>query len=305
VAGRRWTFHFVPTLAYFGVQQTWHPWAVLAGGLLFTGLLGAFLLVVTGRTATVERLVAERQQTQAMLAQHAQELARSNADLEQFAYVASHDLQEPLRKVANYTELFAQRYAGQLDAKAEKYIGYIIDGTVRMQQLIQDLLVYGRVSRSVTAQECVHMDEIFHKVLATLELTIADTQAEVTAAPLPTVRGNPTQLGQLLQNLIGNALKYRGSAPPRVHITVQRSPREWVFAVRDNGIGLDPQHAERIFGVFQRLHTREEYPGTGIGLAICKKIVEGQGGRIWVEATPGQGATFFFSLPQAGGFDLS
>jgi len=249
-------------------------------------------------TALVHASVT-RQQAQEALARQAQELARSNAELEQFAYVASHDLQEPLRKVTNYTQLFVKRYAGHLDARADKYLDYIQDGTTRMQGLIQDLLTYSRVGRAEVALETVDMDEVFRKTLATLELTIADTQAEVTAVALPTIQANPTQMAQLLQNLLGNALKFRGDAPPRIHVSAEPTPTDWVFTVRDNGIGLDPQYVERIFIIFQRLHTRAAYPGTGIGLAICKKIVERHGGRLWVESQLGHGATFSFTIPRA------
>ena len=245
------------------------------------------------------RDITDRKRTEVTLICQAQELARSNAELEQFAYVASHDLQEPLRKVTNYTQLFAKRYADHLDARAEKYIGYIVDGTSRMQGLIQALLAYARVSRGETVLGAVDMEDILHKTLATLHVRITDTQAEITSEALPTIQANPTQMEQLLQNLLGNALKFHGDAPPRIHVTAEPRPGEWLFAVRDNGIGLEPQYTERIFTILQRLHTHEAYPGMGIGLAICKKVVTRHGGRIWVESQLGQGATFYFTIPRA------
>jgi signal transduction histidine kinase len=250
--------------------------------------------------AQLQAEIAERQRAQEELAQANAELRRSNQELEQFAYVASHDLQEPLRKVTNYTELLAKRYAGSIDARADKYIAYIVDGTTRMQGLIKDLLTYSRVTREVDVVP-TDVTAILRETLSTLEMMVRDTQAQITWSTLPTIQANPLQIGQLLQNLIGNALKFRSTAPPRVHIAAEVDTYTWRFSVQDNGIGIDPQYTERIFGVFQRLHTRAEYPGTGIGLAICQKIVERHGGRIWVESIPGQGTTFYFTLPRTTG----
>jgi signal transduction histidine kinase len=247
--------------------------------------------------AQLQAEIAERQRAQEELAQANAELRRSNQELEQFAYVASHDLQEPLRKVTNYTELLAKRYAGDIDARADKYIAYIVDGTTRMQGLIKDLLTYSRVTREVDVVP-TDVTAVLRETLSTLEMVIRDTQAQITSDTLPTIQANPLQIGQLLQNLIGNALKFRSTAPPRVHVAAELEAYTWRFSVQDNGIGIDPQYAERIFGVFQRLHTRAEYPGTGIGLAICQKIVERHGGRIWVESVPGQGTTFYFTIPR-------
>jgi signal transduction histidine kinase len=247
--------------------------------------------------AQLQAEITERQRAQEELAQANAELRRSNQELEQFAYVASHDLQEPLRKVTNYTELLAKRYAGNIDARADKYIAYIVDGTTRMQGLIKDLLAYSRVTREVDV-EPTDVTAVLQETLSTLEMVIRDTQAKITWATLPTIQANPLQIGQLLQNLIGNALKFRSTAPPRVHVAAELEAYTWRFSVEDNGIGIDPQYAERIFGVFQRLHTRTEYPGTGIGLAICQKIVERHGGRIWVESVLGQGTTFYFTIPR-------
>jgi len=228
------------------------------------------------------------------------ELARSNAELEQFAYVASHDLQEPLRMVRSFVELLQQRYAGQLDAEADEFIGFAVDGAARMQALIRGLLAYSRVDRRTSSPGPVDCDRLVQNALRNLQVAIAEAKAQVTHDPLPTVTGDETQLLQLFQNLLGNAIKFRNEAAPRVHIAAARRGAEWVFSVRDNGIGFDPQYAERIFMIFQRLHTREEYGGTGIGLAVCKKIVECHGGRIWAESAPGQGSTFYFTLPVKG-----
>jgi len=225
------------------------------------------------------------------------ELARSNADLEQFAYVASHDLQEPLRMVASYTTLLQRRYQGKLDADADEFVAFAVDGARRMQTLINDLLVYSRVKSQTRPSETLDCRTVFERAIANLRQTIAESNASVTRGNLPMVKADATQLAQLLQNLIGNALKFRAKDSPRVHVDAERSGSDWRFSVADNGIGIDPKHAERIFAIFQRLHTREKYPGTGIGLAICKKIVERHGGRIWVEPRVGGGSIFYFTLP--------
>lgn len=241
--------------------------------------------------------ITQRKRTERELERQTSELTRSNAELEQFAYVASHDLQEPLRKVASYTTLLARRYKGQLDPGADKYIDYIVDGATRMQNLISDLLTYSRVGREQLVMEPVQLSEIVEQVLSDIGATVRESQAVITYDALPTIAVNRQQIGQVLQNLIANALKFHGHAPPCIHITAELRSDTWVIGVRDNGIGIEPQYAERIFAVFQRLHSRTEYPGTGIGLAICKKIVERHGGTIWMDSEPGQGSTFYFSLP--------
>ena len=225
------------------------------------------------------------------------QLQRANDDLQQFASVASHDLQEPLRMVTSYVQLLAKQYHGQLDEDADEVIGYAVDGAQRMRALIADLLAYARVETQGAEWTETDGEAVLAQALRDLQLAVAESGAIVTHDSLPTVTAVPGQLRQLLENLLSNALKFRGPEPPRIHLSAQRQGTEWLFSVRDNGIGLDPTQAERIFQMFQRLHTRKAYPGTGIGLAICKKIVERHGGRIWVESAPGQGATFFFTLP--------
>ena len=246
------------------------------------------------------RDITERQRAEEKLKLTMADLARSNKDLEQFAYVASHDLQEPLRMVSSYTQLLARRYAGQLDAAANKYIAYAVDGANRMQRLIEDLLAYSRVGTRAKGFAPVDCAAVLDQALANLKASIEQSGAVVTHDPLPTVVHDKLLLVQLFQNLIGNAIKFHVEAPPRIHVSAEQKGDEWVLAVRDNGIGIDPQYAERIFTIFQRLHTNEEYAGTGIGLAICKKIVERHGGRIWVESHPGNGSTFCFTIPDKG-----
>jgi PAS domain S-box-containing protein len=244
--------------------------------------------------------ITEQKQLEQALAQRAADLERLNTELQQFGYVVSHDLQEPLRTITNFIQLLAKHLHGTVDAQAAELISFVVDGTQRMQTLITDLLAYTRVSGPVQSFAAVDGEVLLAHVLGDLQLAIQDQGAEVTHDGLPTVQGDAGQLGLVLQNLIGNALKFRSAAPPRIHIGARRDGRHWVFAVRDNGIGIEPRYRERIFQVFQRLHTRSEYPGTGIGLAICKKIIERHGGRMWVESEQGKGATFFFTLPIPG-----
>jgi PAS domain S-box-containing protein len=245
----------------------------------------------------VVRDITERKLAQQQLQQHAAELERSNAELEQFAYVASHDLQEPLRIVASYSQLLERRYQGKLDSDAHEFIDYIVDAASRMQKLINDLLAYSRVGTRGHEFEPVDVNEVIERALYSLELSIKDNAAQITHDAMPTLVADKSQLVQLFQNLIANAIKFHGDSPPQIHVGTEKQSGEMVFYVRDSGIGIDPQYVERIFLVFQRLHGKGEYPGTGIGLAICKKIVERHGGRIWVESIPGSGSTFYFTIP--------
>ena len=240
----------------------------------------------------------ERRRAEQRMAQYAAELARSNAELEQFAYVASHDLQEPLRMVASFTQLLARRYRGQLDKDADEFIGFAVDGATRMQSLINDLLAYSRVGTRGEPFAPTDCGAVLQMALDNLARSVQESGAVITHDPLPTVPGDEVQLTQLFQNLIANASKFGGRETPRIHVSAEKQGPQWVFVVRDNGIGIAPEQQERIFMIFQRLHHRSEYPGTGIGLAICKKIVERHGGRIWVESRPGEGATFYFSLAE-------
>lgn len=239
------------------------------------------------------------------LNQQAVELKRSNADLEQFAYIASHDLQEPLRMVSGFTGLLKRRYAGKLDADADEFIGFAIGGVTRMQELINDLLSYSRVGREEVAAKPVDMQIVVDQALANLQMAIEERSALISSGQLPTVLANHGMLVRLFQNLIGNALKFCKAERPIIRIQAEQRGADWVFSVADNGIGIDPQYKDRIFLIFQRLHKQGEYPGTGIGLAVCKRIVERNGGRIWLESEPGKGTTFFFTLPATGGQQIA
>jgi len=251
--------------------------------------------------AQVRLMEASRAEIEAAhdrLAEQAEELRRSNRDLEQFAYVASHDLQEPLRKVASFTQLLAKRYGDQLDERGEQYIAFAVDGAKRMQQLIQDLLGFSRVGRVGGEVTDVDLEASLARALDNLENLVADNGAVVTHDPLPTVRGEASLLDQLFQNLVGNAVKFRDpTRPPRVHVSARRVADSWQLECRDNGIGIDQQYAERVFVIFQRLHPKDVYEGTGIGLALCKKIVEFHGGRIWIADEPGEGTSIRWTLP--------
>ncbi|MGZ8481405.1 MAG: sensor histidine kinase [Candidatus Limnocylindria bacterium] len=243
------------------------------------------------------RDISVRNAAEAHLASTVDDLRRSNEELEHFAYVASHDLQEPLRMVSSYTQLLARRYAGQLDADADEFIAFAVDGAARMQQLIQDLLTYSRVGTKGSPLVETPSERALAQALLNIRATIEETGAQVTYDPMPVVLADEAQLAQLFQNLIGNGIKYQHGEAPRVHVGVEGDGEGgWTFAVRDNGIGIEPQYFERIFGMFQRLHGRDDFSGTGIGLAICRKIVERHGGTISVESEPGTGSTFRFAL---------
>ena len=255
------------------------------------------LAPVVERELGEARMRRERRRGAEQLRLSVEELARSNAELEQFAYVVSHDLQEPLRMVASYVQLLNERYKDRLDGNAREFIAYAVDGATRMKQMIADLLAYSRVGKNGKEIVAVACEAALDRACADLRASITEAAAEIGHGPLPTLQGDFGQIVRLFQNLLGNAIKFRGKASPRVHVSAERNGEEWVFSVRDNGIGLDQQFADRIFMVFQRLHAREDYPGTGIGLAIARKIVEHRGGRIWVESEPGKGATFRFTVP--------
>jgi light-regulated signal transduction histidine kinase (bacteriophytochrome) len=233
----------------------------------------------------------------AQLTEKNSELRRSNEALERFAHIASHELQEPLRMVASYTQLLSRRYTGRLDADADEFIAYAVDGTQRMKRLISDLLLYSRAGVGAPPLRELKSEDVLRVALDNLKAAIEESQAVVTFDPLPTLVAADSQLVRVFQNLVGNAIKYRGDQAPNVHISAHRAKREWIFSVSDNGIGIDPKYFDRIFLIFQRLHGREEYEGTGIGVAICVRILQQQRGRIWVESRLGQGSTFHFALP--------
>jgi signal transduction histidine kinase len=240
-----------------------------------------------------ERLEAQARE----LETKARDLERSNAELEQFAYVASHDLQEPLRKVASFCQLLQRRYEGQLDERADQYIGFAVDGAKRMQSLITDLLAFSRVGRGETELIATPLDEVVTTALANLTRRVEESRARVEVQPLPVVLGDPVLLTAVFQNLIGNALKFHGDEPPVVRVKAEHNGTDWTISCCDEGIGIDPEYAERIFAIFQRLHPKETYEGTGIGLALCRKIVEHHGGRIWLDTDATPGTTFRFTLP--------
>lgn len=271
------------------------------GNVIGVALENANLFEETERRNREIKLAKEKlEMVNSALTVQAAELARSNTELQHFAYIASHDLQEPLRMVASYVQLLARRYKDKLDSDADEFIGFAVDGATRMQALINALLTYSRVGTQAKEFEPTDCDAVLDTILAGLKAAIEDSGAVITRDPLPTVMGDGTQLGQLFQNLVGNGVKFRGAAAPQIHISSRRNGNGWIFSVRDHGIGIDSRYAERIFVMFQRLHAKGEYPGTGIGLAICKKIVERHSGQIWVESQPGDGATFFFTIPILG-----
>ena len=246
-----------------------------------------------------QRLRQERKCAQDDLAQKAHELARSNQELEQFAYVASHDLQEPLRMVAAYTELLAERYQGKLDAQADKYIHYAVDGARRMQALIQDLLAFSRVGRQEMELSVVNFENVVDLAIANLQTAIVENKVVIKREALPSLAAVQSLMVQVFQNLISNAIKFRSSSTPCIEVKAEKSWGGWMFSVADNGIGMAPGYCEEIFVIFKRLHTQQEYTGNGIGLALCRKIIERQGGKIWVTSEPGKGSIFRFTLPGA------
>jgi light-regulated signal transduction histidine kinase (bacteriophytochrome) len=232
------------------------------------------------------------------------ELSVSNAELERLAYMTSHDLQEPLRMVSSFLRLLQKKHHAQLDQEAVQYIHFAVEGADRMKKLIIDLLDYSRIQSGVGKEEKVDLNEVMQEVLLTFHLLIVEQGVQVTVDPLPVIPGNKMRMMQLFQNLLGNAIKYRGKEAPSIQVSAEEATDHWTFFVRDNGIGIEPHFFDKIFIIFQRLHARNENSGTGIGLTICKKIVERQGGRIWVESEPGKGSTFFFTIPKLPASDL-
>lgn len=242
--------------------------------------------------------ITERKVHEFEAATRTEKLERSNADLERFAFMASHDLQEPLRMVASYAQQLTKHYKGQLDARADRYIAYVVDGALRMQGMISSLLSYSRMEQNRPVYENLSTVDSVAVALRNLQTAIQESAAVVTYDPLPSLRADPAMLTHLFQNLVGNAIKFRGGGAPRVHISASEGDGEWIFSVADEGIGIRPEDAERVFGLFQRLHSKAEYPGSGMGLAICQKIVQRHGGRIWVESEVGKGSRFYFSVKQ-------
>ena len=270
--------------------------AVLYNATVYLNPQGEIQGVFAAARDVTERKAMENEIKLAM-----EKLQQSNAELEQFAYVASHDLQEPLRMVASYVQLIERRYKGKLDSDADEFIGYAVDGANRMRGLIDDLLTYSRVSRLGKPFEITDLESTLEIVLLNLKTSIAENEALVTHDKLPTVMADGGQLVQLFQNLIGNGIKFHGEEAPHVHISAQVRDTDYLFSVRDNGIGIAPEYYDRLFKIFQRLHTREEYPGSGIGLAVCKRIVERHGGQIWIDSQVGKGSTIYFTLSKRKG----
>ncbi|HMJ32817.1 MAG TPA: CHASE domain-containing protein [Baekduia sp.] len=294
VAGRRWAVAFTRTSSTLSTSERAGPWVIAVAGILVSLLAAALLSALSTSRARAVRL-AERMTGE--LREREEQLRRSNEELEHFAYLASHDLQEPLRTITSYVGLLESRVGDQLDERARGWLRFVSDGAGRMSQLITDLLEYSRTGRAGTETSTIELNEAWDHAVANLQHAIADAGATVTRGELPAVRARPRDMTSMLQNLIGNGLKYRGEAAPRVAARARHRDGRWEIAVSDNGIGIEPRFHDRVFGLFQRLHTAEEYPGTGMGLAIVKKIVESNGGNVRVESVPGEGATFLVTLP--------
>lgn len=308
--GRKWTFDIRSAKSFRDASNDTQPITILVGGLIIDAMLFVLFISISrtsqralgyadAMTHQLETSESELKLNQAYLAQRAKQLETSNAELEQFAYVASHDLQEPLRKVSAFCSLLAEDYEEKLDDTGKQYIAYAVDGSARMKTLIHDLLAFSRVETTMEGFAEVDFADSFAAAIGRLEAAIAESNAVVTSDELPKVIANAAQLTQLLQNLIGNAIKYRGESSPVIHFGTECRDDDLVFYVQDNGIGIEPRYHEQIFGIFKRLHTREKYSGTGIGLAICKRIVERFGGKIWIESEFGQGCKICFTIPRS------
>ena len=287
---------FTPRKYFFGMVSLA---VVILGSALFAFVLNRRAKLLQVQLKESLRREAEIQQKEQALSEVNRKLKRSNAELEQFAYVSSHDLQEPLRMIVNYLQLLERRYKGRLDADADDFIFFAVDGGRRMQTLINDLLAYSRISAKGQPFAPTDCNDAVKRALVNLHTTVAETGARIDCGQLPTVLADSSQLEQLFQNLVGNALKYRSDMPPRITVSAERRQQEWLFSVEDNGIGIEPRYFDQIFVIFQRLHNSAHYPGTGIGLSVCKKIVERHGGTIRVSSELGRGATFFFTIPAA------
>lgn len=279
------------------------PAVFMANRLLSLIVIWAAVILVLKYKQSLEvirRHADALDQANTELKNQSMELKRSNEELEQFACMVSHDLHEPLRTVSSYIQLLDKRYKDKIDHDASDFISHAVDGTNRMQWLINDLLKYSRIQSFENAFEETICSDILGQVKNNLQIAIEKSSALITNDMLPTINANPAQIMQLFQNLLDNAIKFAGELPPRVHVSADKKGNEWIFSVNDKGIGIDPQFNERIFLIFKRLHGRDRYPGTGIGLAVCKRIVERHGGRIWVESESGNGTTFYFTIPEAG-----
>lgn len=301
VKQRKWTFVWRSTPAFERKASSNEPFIILVSGLVFTGLFGLLLVTLGRRSETVERMVemrtAELKEREANLAQVIDKLTQSNAELERFAYVVSHDMQEPIRAVANFSSLLWHQYESKLDPAGQKYLTIITDSAKRLQAMVSDLLEYARVGQGARAREKADVNQLMQYVLDNLKVTIEEHSAEVTYTTLPVLQAYPVQFMSLLQNLINNAIKYQAAGKvPHVRVAAEDKGDHYLFSVGDNGIGIEPGNLEKIFEPFKRLHSYQEYNGTGLGLAVCKKIVDNHGGRIWVESVPGTGSVFYFTV---------
>ncbi len=277
---------------------------IVPGAFLFMKITNPMIRKINDTNIMLEDEIEKRKGTQEELDKTLSELRRSNKDLEQFAYIASHDLQEPMRMVSSYTKLLSDRYRGKLDNDTKQFMDFAIDGANRMQELMSGLLTYSRVETRNRVLVKIDCNNIMDQVKKNLAIMIEESNAEISSGDLPEIYYDGVQLLQLLQNLICNAIKYHSSEPPKVYVSAIEGNNEWTFSVRDNGIGIDPRHFEKIFIIFQRLHRQDEYQGTGIGLSICKKIAERFGGRIWVESEPGKGSIFYFTIPKVNAAEI-